>query len=323
MSKRNPAIELYRCILMFGICLLHCLHCDNYGVWAESLLLPCVCGFAFISGWFGVRFAPSKVLRLYGIQFYCLAAMQVASWAGGNGFNVQSIFKGFYSFWFIHAYVLMMLLAPFVNHAAEDRRAVHVLVPLLVAVFGWGFLGRFPIINRFVPKPIDLDMYSGLTLLGVYAVARLARVCRLDDRLSVQRLAVISLTAAVLCSAGHLGFYNSPVAVVFIGSAFLMAIKLEIHNGGGGGVNRLGPSMFSVYFFHLGSCFANVGLMIAIADKLDCVIWRFPALLIGTVVVFLLCIAMDIPRRLLVCILKAPIDRVCRTIDGWYERKVG
>lgn len=174
--KRNPAIELYRCILMFGICLLHCLHRDSYGVWAESLLLPCVCGFAFISGWFGIRFTPSKVLRLYGVQFYCLAVAQIASWAGGNGFNVQSMFKGFCSFWFIHAYVLMMLFAPLVNHAVDDRRAVRVMVPFLVAVFGWGFLGRFPIVNRFVPKSIDLDMYSGLTLLGVYAVARLARI---------------------------------------------------------------------------------------------------------------------------------------------------
>lgn len=321
MSKRNPGIELYRCILMFGICLLHCLHSDDYGVWAESLLLPCVCGFAFISGWFGIRFTPSKVLRLYGIQLYCLAVMQIVSWAGGNGFYIQSILKGFCSFWFIHAYVLMMLLAPLVNHATDDRRSLRVMVPFLVAVFGWGFLGRFPIVNRFVPKPLDLDMYSGLTLLGVYAVARLVRIYRLDERLSVRQLAVCFLASAVLCSAGHLGFYNSPVAVVFIGSAFLMVIRLKIRNGGW--INRFGPSMFSVYFFHLGSCFANVGLMIAIADKLDCVICRFPALLIGTVVVFLLCIAMDIPRRLLVCILKAPVDRVCCTIDGWYERRFG
>lgn len=231
MSKRNSAIELYRCMLMFGICLLHCLHRDNYGAWAESLLLPCVCGFAFISGWFGIRFTPSKVLRLYGVQFYCLAVAQIASWVVGNGFHIQSMLKGFCSYWFIHAYVLMMLLAPLVNHAVDDRRAVRVMVPFLVAVFGWGFLGRFPIVNRFVPKPLDLDMYSGLTLLGVYAVARLARIYRLDERLSVRQLAVCFLTAAVLCSAGHLGFYNSPVAVVFIGSAFLMAIRLKIHGG--------------------------------------------------------------------------------------------
>lgn len=319
--KRNPAIELYRCILMFGICLLHCLHRDNYGVWAESLLLPCVCGFAFISGWFGIRFAPSKVLRLYGIQLYCLAVMQIVSWAGGNGFYIQSILKGFCSFWFIHAYVLMMLLAPLVNHATDDRRSLRVMVPFLVAVFGWGFLGRFPIVNRFVPKPLDLDMYSGLTLLGVYAVARLARIYRLDERLSVRQLAVCFLTAAVLCSAGHLGFYNSPIAVVFVGSAFLIVGRLKIY--GGGWINCLAPSMFTVYFIHLGSRFANTGLMIAIADRLDCTIWRFPALLAGTVVVFLLCVAMDIPRRLFVYALKSPLDGLCRRVDGWYERIVG
>ena len=138
--------------------------------------------------------------------------------------------------------------------------------------------------------------------------------------MSIRQLSVLFLGTAILCSVGHLGFYNSPVAVVFAGSAFLMAIRFKLHSDL---LNYLGPSMFSVYFIHLGSCFANVGLMIAIADRLSSAIWRFPALLIGTVVVFLLCVAVDIPRRLLVDALKSPLDGLCRRIDGWYERIVG
>lgn len=71
---RNPAIEAYRCLLMFGICILHSCHIfyPNSAYWPKSVLCTCVVGFVFISGWFGVRFSVSKVMKLCGVYAYCL-----------------------------------------------------------------------------------------------------------------------------------------------------------------------------------------------------------------------------------------------------------
>ena len=70
---RISGIELYRALLMFGICLLHTVSQGNGGVGSAvvcSVLQACVCGFVFISGWFGIRFRPAKLVRLYGVGVF-------------------------------------------------------------------------------------------------------------------------------------------------------------------------------------------------------------------------------------------------------------
>ena len=70
--KRDCSIDVYRVCLMFGICLLHSITQAGHNVaWAANMLSWCVPGFMFISGWFGIKFSIAKVLKLYGISFYC------------------------------------------------------------------------------------------------------------------------------------------------------------------------------------------------------------------------------------------------------------
>lgn len=72
--KRNSVIDVYRVCLMFGICLLHAITQGGHNVsWASNILQWCVPGFIFISGWYGIKFSPGKVLKLYGISLYCAA----------------------------------------------------------------------------------------------------------------------------------------------------------------------------------------------------------------------------------------------------------
>jgi len=315
--KRNSAIEFYRCLLMFGICLLHCVHRDaRLGEWLEQLLLPCVCGFVFISGWYGVRFAPSKVLKIYGVFLYCIVTMEIMKYVSEGCFSIACLLGGIRNYWFAHAYVLMMLLAPLVDHAIEKVH-VRALLPFMFAVYGWGFLARFPIINQFVPKTADLNMYSGLTLLGAYATARILRGCRVDERLPMKMLLVAFLALGVVCSMLHLGFYNSPFAVAFAGCGFLIFKRFNLSRG------RvwlwLAQSTFSVYFFHLGSATIGTGFMLTIADKMDILPYRFIALFVGTLVSFLLCIVVDVPRRLLVVVLKTKIGMIGQYVDERYD----
>ena len=73
MKKRNASIELYRCILMFGICLIHAI--GYYGAewhWLSSAFMWCVPGFVFITGYYGCQFSFGRVARIYGVALWCL-----------------------------------------------------------------------------------------------------------------------------------------------------------------------------------------------------------------------------------------------------------
>ena len=86
--KRDRAIDICRVCLMFGICLLHAISQAGHNIaWAANMLMWCVPGFMFISGWFGIKFSIGKALKLYGISLYC-AVLYVAfdsAILGGGG----------------------------------------------------------------------------------------------------------------------------------------------------------------------------------------------------------------------------------------------
>ena len=145
-SKRNPSIELYRILLMFGICWLHCL-CQGAwcGMWPRWVLSACVPGFVFISGYFGVKFSVSKALRLYSVPIY---ASLLAPFVGGaflHGCYWKEVVRVWHAdggFWFVHAYVILTILAPLINKFFENvsvcqgrRELIRVLLPLSFLVF--------------------------------------------------------------------------------------------------------------------------------------------------------------------------------------------
>ena len=83
-SGRNYGIELYRVLLVFGICVLHSISQGIYKfTWAQNALLFCVDGFMFITGYYGVSFKPSKILKLYGIALYTGGVIGLVALLGG------------------------------------------------------------------------------------------------------------------------------------------------------------------------------------------------------------------------------------------------
>ena len=92
-ESRNPAVDVYRCIIMFGICLLHAITQGGHNQpYIANCLLWCVPAFAFISGWFGVRFSGGKLIKLYSNSLYCAVMLVLISRAiehqplyGGGG----------------------------------------------------------------------------------------------------------------------------------------------------------------------------------------------------------------------------------------------
>jgi hypothetical protein len=69
--KRDYSVEIFRCVMMFFICWLHATSCaDVVCVPQVNILLHAVPAFVLISGYFGIEFRWSKILRLWATVFF-------------------------------------------------------------------------------------------------------------------------------------------------------------------------------------------------------------------------------------------------------------
>lgn len=304
--NRNASLDVYRCFLMFGICLLHAIAQGERNVaWAANCLSWCVPAFVFISGWYGIRFSFLKLLKLYGISFYCAAIFvgvdMLICTGGGEGCVVfRRIWAIATGQWFLNAYAVLMCFAPMLNKAVEysTKEFWNVFGPFLFVAFGWSFATTLPVLPRWVPQTPGLTSYSFLTLLGVYAVARFMRVA--DFKLPKLPRFVWMIVVGVCLVLSSIGFndYNSPVAICIATLTFVWFKGLKMPEWLGRVCVWLGPSMFSIYLLH--SHTASFAYM----QKLeDCLLGaNLPLALmyaVTAVVVFLLCVVADLPRRLI------------------------
>lgn len=302
--NRNPAIELFRVLLMLGVCVLHamtmCGH--NSGPILGRLtyvLYSCVVGFVFISGWFGIDFKFRKLLRLWGVAFYAASvAIVVAVWAGEDWrLPVSDILR---TNWFLNGYCVLMLLAPLVNLAIE-RKFYFPVGCLLMLVFGWAFLTTVPVIGCYALRSAGVSDYSGLTLVGIYALARVIRTEDVATRLSARMRALVFVVSlmAVFC---HLSSYASPFAFGLAAMAFLFVKGVSIPVWLGRIVLWMAPSMFAVFLIH-SNCL-GFGLMAKMEDMLCSagVPMELSLLLTGGIT-FVACFLMDCPRRIALAVI--------------------
>ena len=86
-KKRNVGIELFRIVMMLGIVMTHtCEQSVFSNVYLHRLAKTSVVGFAMISGYFGIRFAPSKLIRLYALAIgYCFLIPLIGGDYTGGG----------------------------------------------------------------------------------------------------------------------------------------------------------------------------------------------------------------------------------------------
>ena len=307
-SMRNQAIDVYRCMLMYGICLLHSITQAGHNVaWAANMLSWCVPGFMFISGWFGMRFSFMKVAKLYGISLYCATVFVIFdAVVSGGGIDFRKIVNVASKQWFLNAYVVVMCFAPMVNVAVEQMAIKH-LYPIMLCAFGWSFATTLPVVCKYVPPTHGLTAYSFLTLLGVYIVARFARKCHENNPafqllIANRKLIALIVCVCLVCAAIGLNDYNSPFALVIAAGAFLLLLRMKIPTWLSRICIWLGPTMFSVYLMHshgyawkyltaVEEYFLNVGV-------------RLPfAYLLTAMCVFCTCVVWDMPRRVAMCCL--------------------
>lgn len=302
MKKRNLSVELFRTALMFGICFLHAVsQGDYYCTWLVRLLCPCVCGFVFISGWYGVGFSARKVVGLYGIGLY---AAMVASglWQAWTGvFDLREyaalVLDLWKNFWFLHGYVVMMCFAPAVDFALDRldlKGALQVLGPVMGFSFVWSWGASFPVVGSAFPVTAGLGAYSGFTLLAVYAFAG---ICRRHFPDVPARTVWLCFAVSLACVLAFGGMYHSPFAALLAASSFYAVKRVDASDAAWlRAVSFVTPSLFSIYLLH---SHTNAGFPImkalenALADRMPVACAYFAT----AVIVFASCLLLDLPRR--------------------------
>lgn len=174
-KSRNSSVELLRFVFMYLIVLLHVyghgsgLDYERIYRWGASpetmphlfffsLGKIGVTGFMFISGYYGIRANRYRVLDLVLIPlFYLIVLMPV-----GNGSGKLLLLHPFDGWWFISAYLFIMLLAPLIEEGLKNvsRTTFRNIVLALLA---------YTYFAKAVSSPNSRDV---VLLLTIYLAAR-------------------------------------------------------------------------------------------------------------------------------------------------------
>lgn len=330
--KRDASIELYRVSMMLGICFLHSItfaRIDPSPIY-NSICMFCVIGFVLISGWFGVRPSMGKMLRLYGIGVWC-AALSVLLRVLLDGEALKQCFflevkDQLWRFWFLHAYAVLMLLAPMLNAALDAAESgFRIAAPMVFLVFAWGWIGG--LWPQFMPPVPGLAKggYSGIVLSAAYVTGRVMR--QFDSR--GKRMGIrVSVTVFAVCAAAvcwlpdvvgkyprAFAAYNSPVVLVMAIASFCMFRRIPVNGPVEKCLNIATPSVFAIYLLQTNNY--AIPKIRAFVMFLDRFCPQIVAYLLSAITVFAVCMLTDSLRRSIVAVLhKIQAKRKCALTDG-------
>lgn len=335
-GMRMPALDALRILLMFGICMIHATGQGPYATFfPHNVLCACVLGFILISGYFGMKFRISKVIRLYSLAVgYCFL-VPVIGGRLGSGFlgEVVKTWGAEWRYWFLHAYVLVMCVAPLVNpffdlcRKQSNCKCVGMLLPLIFVGFVWCWLANLNHFRLIVPRPVGLVGCSFIVLLAGYCVGRFIRIVHFEKRFNAKIWIVLIVVSffAVGVSKGVFRSYGCVVLLIMAVSFFCLAIRFRLSRSMSLIVSKLAPSMFGVYLLHCAlyfpgmdsSCYGLLNHITSFCLKQG--VNLYVAYLCSAGLAFILCIVIDAVRRLIVGRIRI-ISDLLMVIDCWYER---
>ena len=300
---RNLSVEFLRICMMFGIVLLHVItqggYLDAGGVLTRkfiNILSPCVAGFVFISGYFGIKFTVKKFLRLWALLlfytiFFCLP------------YGSQSFLYHITNNWFLYAYFVLMTLSPVINSALEGANSQQILsrgLPIVITVYGWSYLCVIPYVKEYIPVPLGFAPLSFFTMLGIYTAARMFKLLNIEERLKRGKPWMIVSVFLISVLMVVLGFHhhNSPFSLIVVALMFFIVknwLPIEVH--GAKLINLVAPSMFAVYLIH-STASGHVFFKWFLSYLIEVIgLSVFTAYFVSAVVVFILCVNIDLVRR--------------------------
>lgn len=241
-SSRNVGIDLFRCVLVLGIILYHIFLYNDHAYWFEPKIWTwCVPGFAFISGYYGVKFKLSKVVRLWTVAALCA----IVPWAILRGEG--SYLELFYGNWYLTAYTILILMSPIINAGLNLMHETKNYTPLVGvgAIAFWAWLGDMHFVRNFIPQASGI---GALTFSSVFVAYVLAWTYRefpnVWSRISPWWLLPLIPAMAVF------GHYDSPFALLFTVLLFSAFTEINLSPRLSAFARRVGEAGFAVYLIH-------------------------------------------------------------------------
>ena len=147
---RKSNFELLRLLAMFLIVLYHIFigtYEANPDFASRSLWIPLHLGvpvFILISGYFHIKFSWSKFLKLVTVLFVYTIGIQVIGTLLGGAKNYSLIFFISRSpYWFMTVYLMLLVLAPFINKVLESISMKNEFFMILVLAVISMYIGGF------------------------------------------------------------------------------------------------------------------------------------------------------------------------------------
>ena len=269
-AERQSNMELLRIVSMAMVVLLHidgasvglpeadglATLADSRNVWrlaVESFAIIGVNCFTLISGYFGIRLRLRSTLSfLFQCMFYAVWLYSAAAICGMVHFSWREWFDQFLvlthtDLWYIPAYFILMLLAPFLNEGCErlSKKAFSaiLLVFILFNVWaGWWWKGAF-----------NPPGYTAIQLVMMYLIGRYIKLYGIfsGKERGTWTILYLIFTLGIFFSAlwllGRAFAYNSPT-VIAASVAFFMIFQAMSFTSKA--VNFVARSAFAVYLIH-------------------------------------------------------------------------
>lgn len=292
--------------------------------------------FVFISGYFGVKFSLSKLIALYSLAvFYCCLEAVIGG-AVGNGYvsAVLDAWRAQDGYWFLHAYAMLMMVAPLMENVfigAKDDHGHLLLVafPVLFLVFVWSYLTGFTHLCRIVPHPLGITSGgSFITMLGIYVAARLFRFYDVSRVIS-SRVAIVcfvGMAGVISIGKAYLSSYASPFQFALAMFGFCLFHRIRLPGWMAKVVTLTSPSMFGVYLLHAMLYFPGMdnkvyALINSIRDPLiDDGMSKYFAYMIVAGAVFIISLVIDSIRRIMLAPVRGAVKKLNRSLDDLFSR---
>ena len=332
--KRDASIEMYRVVLMLLICLLHSftLGIAPNKYWGSALMWA-VCGFVFISGWFGIRFSFSRGLRLFCLGLICGGVAIAIGKLLDVRLSSTNIAYILARQWFLCAYLMLMLFAPFLNMAFEQVKLSRsnwygAIFPLTVIII-WNWLGNLNPWLEYGPYTPGLGSYTFLMMLTVYSLGRVSRI-KCDSgssgaKVPTWKIGVAAFANLVILVCGwrlKLGEYCSPFAMSMSILAFFLFKRVVVPRRLETVILFIAPSMFSIYLLHA----HTVGAVCIKRMQNLCLesgMSHYLFIPLSAIVVFSSCLALDLVRRAVASPLSKSFQRLYKFVDCRIEGALG
>ena len=265
-DNRDSNMELLRIVSMVFVVILH----ENQvlggggfiGNILESLAIVAVNAFVLLSGWYGIKLSLKKMFALLFQVFFFSGLFLVIQLITGTH---QSIFRELLDivtlrqYWFVGAYILLMILAPALNAFAgnADKKSF-----LLVLILFYVIQTVLSYINN---SPWYQDGFSPLPFAGLYLLARYMRIhVPRHPRQAVSLLCYLFISVFMAGTSlflmtrygtqGRMFNYTNPLLVASSVFFFLCFVPHRYYRSS---INWISSSVFAVYLLQMNPYFLD------------------------------------------------------------------